>query len=313
MKVATAVGLAGLVAVAGCSATQDSNQTLHTGNAADAIFQQHMADVSGSGIGLVGTKMIALTFDDGPQRGTTDELLDFLKEQDVQATFFMVGRHVIGNEDLVQRMRDQGMSLGNHTFDHTPIVKMSRTIGMNAVYQEIAKDDSLISPYLLPNKHIFFRSPGGSWTQAIAQAMNSHADISQKYIGPVFWDIGGSTYFADDKGSPMQGEIKSFDQGSNTVTYVKRDANQRIIKTWTEESPSLYAAADWDCGLLKIPTTMCFEGYMNEIHRRGGGIVLMHDTHPESIEMAKMLIPALKAEGYQFITLDEIPNIQKFE
>ena len=61
---------------------------------------------------------IAITFDDGPKRGTTDVLLDGLKERNVSATFFLIGMQVSGLEDLVQRMAAEGHQIGNHTFSH---------------------------------------------------------------------------------------------------------------------------------------------------------------------------------------------------
>lgn len=63
-------------------------------------------------------KEIAITFDDGPKRGTTDVLLDGLKERNVSATFFLIGMQVSGLEDLVQRMDEEGHQIGNHTFSH---------------------------------------------------------------------------------------------------------------------------------------------------------------------------------------------------
>lgn len=302
-----------MVAVAGCSGSSSPNQ-IDAGQTDAAIFQPNTASVSGTAVGLVGTKTLALTFDDGPQKGSTDELLNYLHEQGVKASFFMVGRHIIGANYLVQRMADEGMALGNHTFDHTPIVKMSKT-NMDGVYKEISEADALISPYLPSGHHIFFRSPGGSWTTLIAQAMNQHPDIAQKYIGPVFWDVGGTTYFADANGKRIVGEAVKYDASSGLLTLVQRGAGGAITKKWTTQSKSLYAAADWDCSLpaLNIPVEMCADGYVKEIERRQGGVVLMHDTHPKTIEMVKLLIPRLKALGYSFITMDQVPNIEKFE
>ena len=48
---------------------------------------------------------VALTFDDGPRRGTTTRLLDGLRERGANATFFLVGERLAGNEDLVLRMQ----------------------------------------------------------------------------------------------------------------------------------------------------------------------------------------------------------------
>lgn len=63
-------------------------------------------------------KVAALTFDDGPKAGTTDVLLDGLKERDVKATFFLIGMQVKGNEAIVEQMYRDGHQIGNHTFEH---------------------------------------------------------------------------------------------------------------------------------------------------------------------------------------------------
>ena len=59
--------------------------------------------------------MIALTFDDGPSR-YSEALLDGLKERKVQATFFLLGVNMEGNEEIVKRMEEEGHLLGNHTY-----------------------------------------------------------------------------------------------------------------------------------------------------------------------------------------------------
>ena len=59
---------------------------------------------------------VALTFDDGPRRGTTTRLLDGLRERGASATFFLVGERLAGNEDLVLRMQAEGHQVGTHTW-----------------------------------------------------------------------------------------------------------------------------------------------------------------------------------------------------
>ena len=58
---------------------------------------------------------IYLTFDDGPRDGTTDKILDILKEKDVKATFFVTNN---GSDDLIRRAFSEGHSLGIHTASH---------------------------------------------------------------------------------------------------------------------------------------------------------------------------------------------------
>lgn len=63
-------------------------------------------------------KYVALTFDDGPKRQTTERLLDGLKERGASATFFLIGEQIEANQDLVLRMEAEGHQVGNHTWSH---------------------------------------------------------------------------------------------------------------------------------------------------------------------------------------------------
>lgn len=70
--------------------------------------------------------VVALTFDDGPRASTTGRLLDGLAAREVQATFFLVGSRVSGQEDLIRRMAEEGHQIGVHTYDHVPVTQLSR-------------------------------------------------------------------------------------------------------------------------------------------------------------------------------------------
>ena len=61
-------------------------------------------------------RYVALTFDDGPKRETTARLLDGLRERGASATFFLIGRQIPDQRDLVERMKAEGHQVGNHTW-----------------------------------------------------------------------------------------------------------------------------------------------------------------------------------------------------
>ena len=73
-------------------------------------------------------KLVAITFDDGPRRDTTERLLDGLAERDASATFFLIGKQIAGNEDLVERMAAEGHQVGSHTWNHVRLLGVSRDI-----------------------------------------------------------------------------------------------------------------------------------------------------------------------------------------
>jgi len=74
-------------------------------------------------------KTIYLTFDDGPDPINTPIFLDILKKYNVKATFFVLGRKAEKNPAIIKRIKDEGHTLGNHTFNHIDgTVKSKKTI-----------------------------------------------------------------------------------------------------------------------------------------------------------------------------------------
>ncbi|MBW4662221.1 MAG: polysaccharide deacetylase family protein [Drouetiella hepatica Uher 2000/2452] len=63
-------------------------------------------------------KVMALTFDDGPWPETTEQVLDILKQNNIKATFFMVGLHIKRHPELAKRVAQEGHTIGNHTWSH---------------------------------------------------------------------------------------------------------------------------------------------------------------------------------------------------
>lgn len=99
-------------------------------------------------------KYIALTFDDGPRRETTERLLDGLRERGASATFFVVGEEIAGNEDLVERMAAEGHQVGNHTWSHVRLTN-PETAG-----QEIRMTEKALEE-LLGEEDFWLRPPYG--------------------------------------------------------------------------------------------------------------------------------------------------------
>lgn len=107
--------------------------------------------------------MIALTFDDGPGK-YTQELLECLVENDAKATFYMLGQNVEQYPDIVKQMKESGMELSNHTYDHKMLDKLSGA----KITEEIEKTNDAIQEAagVLPDT---LRPPGGSYNQQVQQ------------------------------------------------------------------------------------------------------------------------------------------------
>lgn len=63
-------------------------------------------------------KVIAITFDDGPDAAATPQILDILKKHTTHAAFFCIGNRITGNETILTQIQEQGHIIGNHSFSH---------------------------------------------------------------------------------------------------------------------------------------------------------------------------------------------------
>lgn len=118
---------------------------------------------------------VSLTFDDGPNRKYTPLLLEGLKERGIQATFFLMGKNIEGNEDLVRRIQKDGHLIGNHTYNHVQLNK----IPVGKAKEEIEKTSNEI--YEITGVYpSYIRPPFGAWRKNL--------DLSVTMF-PVFWDI----------------------------------------------------------------------------------------------------------------------------
>ena len=105
-------------------------------------------------------KKAYLTFDDGPTTKATGKILDVLKEENVKATFFVVGKHVKEHPELVKREYDEGHYIANHGYNHNNKILYK---DMDSFKNEIVATDMEISKAIgVENysSHIF-RFPNG--------------------------------------------------------------------------------------------------------------------------------------------------------
>ena len=225
-------------------------------------------------------KTLALTFDDGPGDRTA-ELSLYLKEQGIEAGFFVNGMRIDANAaPILQGLIDDGHIIANHTEDHmslTGVTDGKPRPASDVVVNELAATDAKILPYVPPGRFLF-RPPYGDFDADTLAALAPTP--MNKYVGPISWDIG-------DRMDAVNGKAADWDCWQDGA-----DAKRLSVQ---------------ECGDL----------YITEIKRAGRGIVLMHDPYfndldPNkggTVDMIKYIVPLLKAEGFQFTRVDKVPDI----
>lgn len=108
------------------------------------------------------SKIVALTFDDGPELKNTTAVLDVLKKHNVKATFFLMGSKAEKHPMLVKRMAAEGHEIGNHSYSHPDFNKKT----IEDISDEITKTNEIIYK-LTGQKPYLFRPPGGYLSYAL--------------------------------------------------------------------------------------------------------------------------------------------------
>lgn len=122
--------------------------------------------------------VVAITFDDGPDKRFTPQILDVLKKHNVKATFFVMGSRVNGHPEVAKRIVEEGHAIGNHTYWHPQLYKES----LYRLKWEVTETDKALKEVVgfEPN---LFRPPYGGLTDEIVMELGR---MDYKVIG---WNV----------------------------------------------------------------------------------------------------------------------------
>ncbi|MGW0822866.1 polysaccharide deacetylase family protein [Streptomyces sp. NPDC002845] len=109
-------------------------------------------------------RSMVLTFDDGPDPRYTPDILRTLRTHDVRAMFFVCGEMVAANKDLLREMADDGHVVGNHTWSHPLLTRLSRS----AIRSQMERTSEIIQE-AYGEAPLWFRAPYGAWNRAVFQ------------------------------------------------------------------------------------------------------------------------------------------------
>ncbi|WP_235941746.1 polysaccharide deacetylase family protein [Paenibacillus puerhi] len=188
-------------------------------------------------------KLIALTFDDGPNPVYTPQILDLLKAYEAKGTFFVLGKRVQMYPAIAIREVNEGHEIANHTFDHHYL----KHVRPERLVQEIRQTQEVIFDITEQLPHVF-RPPGGFYNDQLLSSM--------------------------------------------------KEANLTVVMwSWYQDTQ------DW----RKPGTDKIVNQVLSNVHN--GDIVLFHDLEgdcTQTVEALKIILPELKARGYQFVTVSDL-------
>jgi len=220
---------------------------------------------------------VYLTFDDGPHPVLTPRILDILKEEEVKATFFVMGYRFKNGKiqnpnpfEILDRMKKEGHVIGSHTQYHIK-------------HNNIKDDDEITKKPSDPKDFL------GPFTrrQVFENILKPYSNSDfQSYLTPLVRLPYGA------------GKIKSTDP----TVQAKNDWVMNVLATsklghvlWNID------AEDWN--VQKQPFLL--ESMLKQICRKKGGVVIFHDTESNTAENLKTWIQKIKSEGHKIIPLSE--------
>lgn len=133
-------------------------------------------------------KVIYLTFDAGFENGNTPAILDALKKHNVPATFFVVGNFLSDNPDLIKRMVEEGHIVGNHTYTHPDMSKIST---MESFSKEIQDVEKLYQEITGKEMIKFYRPPQGKYSE---ENLKMAKELGYKTF---FWSLAYVDWYQD--------------------------------------------------------------------------------------------------------------------
>src|SRR5215218_2160647 len=207
---------------------------------AAAVAQDASPSLAVPGETIAFSHRIALTFDDGPDPATTPAILDVLRDYHVKGTFFVIGARAEQHPELIDRIVSEGHTLGNHTYYHRDLTKLTPEL----VSRELQDTQAVIDEVLGEHSQItLFRPPcGAPYITQMERLPVFQEAMREQRLYPVMWTI-------DSRDWALENQPES------------------IVDNLAQSTPE------------------------------DGGVVLLHDTQPQTVEALPKVIERYSAAG----------------
>ena len=193
--------------------------------------------------------VIALTFDDGPYPKVTGHILDVLEKNGVCATFFVLGSRIEGHEDMLTRMDELGCEIGNHSFSHADLTRLSKA----DCQRELSDTDAEIRR-VTGHEASVVRPPYGYYNKTVMSAAGRPL---------ILWTVDTNDWRGKAPGEIADYVIQQAKEGSVILMHDQQtqtaDAMEMIIPTLIEEGfrfvtvSELIGLTGGQCKGVKLP------------------------------------------------------------
>lgn len=244
-------------------------------------------------LSLYKTGGFALTFDDGPDAELTPLLLDTLKKHNTHATFFILTEKI--NErtmPIMKRMLDEGHIVATHGPDHSRSTDQSELVWKGALRRSLQDLAEVYKKAGHSLEKIYYRFPYGAYgsykSRYSYHHMNALLSLSRELMGEnciqfAFWDVDTADWVPGMTPEEISQNIISHFEGGTVVDFEAVKVNGRTV----------YRKKPFN---LRNPP--------------GGGIVLQHDIHRNSVLAVDHFLSRAKDAGIIIIPLDEVEEFR---
>jgi peptidoglycan-N-acetylglucosamine deacetylase len=201
-------------------------------------------------------KKIALTFDDGPSSIYTPQILEILDKHRAKATFFILGKNIEGNQDLIREIYRKGHLIGNHSWNHPSFWSLNK----NEIDVQVWKTDRAL--FNIGVRSEYFRFPNGNSNQYTLDMLKSKG---YKVVG---WNVDTCDWgFNKDGVLPA-----SSNKICNGVSATVNNAPEYLLQKVTSKGGGIILMHD----VQKI-TASNLDWLMTQLEQQGFEFVLLDD------------------------------------
>lgn len=149
---------------------------------------------------------IAITFDDGPVTLNTPQILDILKQNNIQAAFFCIGNKINANKQIIERIQAEGHLIGNHSYSHHFFFDL---FSREMMKYELEQTNAIIEK-IIRKRIKFFRPPYGVTTPVLTKVTIACG------LQPIGWSLRSMDTVIKDE-SKLISKIKNNIKGGDVL------------------------------------------------------------------------------------------------